>query len=110
MAPADGCQASRSSPRTRRREVFVTSNDVVLDDPSRTWSIGSRESSSRLGLTARATSVSRIATLMATHSNTISRVGWMTTAIRPSSRSSGNRPLTATAPPHHPDSPAKGQL
>ena len=39
------------------------------------------------------------ATQIPTQSSTISRVGWMTTATVPSRRSSGTRPLTATATP-----------
>ena len=100
VAPADGCHASRSQPRNPAAGACwsraATSTPARRAGPGRPVRAGCRAGagSRRRGCRARVTT-----TQIPTHSSTISRVGWMTTATTPSRSRSGNRPLTATATP-----------
>src|SRR5664279_6338093 len=92
-APAEGCQASRTIPRKRRGVGLVSHSVVEPLTPSRTWWTRSRLMTSLPGLGASSRS-SPMAHAVTSHQiPTVVMVGWSTTAIIPSIKSAGARPV-----------------
>ena len=94
-APVDGCQASRTSARSRRVEAFVATSTVSAGCPVRTGGVANRWSSSRPVRAARAQSSRTQPTTTSTHSHIVPSPGRSTTGSHPSRSSRGTRPVMA---------------
>jgi hypothetical protein len=93
LTPAVGCQASRSTPRIRRREVLVTWSVETAGDPSRTAPIASRRTSTTPGRGASSRSTPVTTRTTSNHSQTVPACGRRITGASPTRSSSGTRPV-----------------
>ena len=95
-APAEGCQASRSSARTRRREVLVATTRVSVGCPSRTEPTGRRSNDSeRRRRGEQPVGEDEEQHQQAATATIVLMTGRSTTGTRPRTRSSGTRPEIA---------------
>ncbi len=95
VAPAVGCQESRTSPLTRRPPSLLATNTVSVGWPSRIVPTGRRTMDRMVGrgATAQSTRVTRVTA--STHSQTVLRAGRSTTGTSPRRSRSGTRPEIA---------------